>query len=58
MWTIWIENNDLVFNKHYWFAHQVESTMWNLLMEYAKIAWKHAMSMICRALGKEVAFFV
>ncbi len=21
MWTIWIEKNDLVFNKHYWFVH-------------------------------------
>lgn len=30
--------------------------MWNLLLKYARIAWKHAMFMICRTLGKEVAF--
>lgn len=29
--------------------------MWNLLVEYARIVWKHAMFMICKALEKEVS---
>jgi hypothetical protein len=59
MWTIWIEINDLVFNRHFWFVHQMEFIAWYLLVEYVRIDWKCAMSlidwkyamfMICRAL--------
>jgi hypothetical protein len=43
LWTIWIERNDLTFNKTRWDASRVEQTIWRGLLDYARIAWRKAL---------------
>lgn len=55
LWTIWIERNDLNLNNTTWDASRVEQTIWNGLLDYARIAWRKALNdSKTKAIGDDV----
>ena len=46
LWTIWIEQNDKVFNQAQWHKSKIKHHIWDELIIYAKLAWKMVMAQI------------
>ena len=50
LWTIWIKQNDQVFNREQWHESKVKHRIWGELIIYAKAAWNRVIKQIkiCR----------
>lgn len=42
MWTMWVERNDLTFDKNRWDVKKIKQMIWQDILEYVKIARKEA----------------
>ena len=46
LWTIWIKQNDKVFNQTHWHESKIKQQVWDELIIYAKMAWKRVTAQI------------
>jgi len=46
LWSIWIEWNDLIFNLVKWWDARLRRIMWDSLLNYGRVEWKHTLAMI------------
>lgn len=49
LWTIWVERNDLTFHDNMWDIKNTKQTVWQGLLDYAKIAWEIARKEVSKA---------
>jgi hypothetical protein len=42
-WTLWIGQNNLVFNNERWSVDKVHKVIWDALLDYGRAAWNRCM---------------
>ena len=40
-WILWHQRNDLVFNAPQWQVEETHQAVWDTLLDYGRIEWKH-----------------
>ena len=45
-WTIWFECNNKVFNHEHWHESKVKHRIWDVLINYAQVAWERVIKQI------------
>ncbi len=46
LWSIWIKLNDLIFKSFKWQNARLRIMMWDNLLKYGRMEWKHTLAMI------------
>ncbi len=53
LWSIWIEWSDLIFNLVKWQDVRFRKVIWDSLLNYGRMEWKHTLAMIQKYLEKK-----
>ncbi len=55
LWSIWIKWNDLIFNLVKWQDAKLRKVMWDSLLNYGRMEWKHTLVMVQKYWRKKVS---